>query len=102
MQHIGMNSSTVSEPSLAFWQSGSRASDGGRTRDNWLGKPVLYQLSYARMELTTASVFLKSRFIESVRLQTNPIKLIRSISEYKAKYFGYISNWFDHHPILKS
>lgn len=25
-----------------------RANDGTRTRDTWLGKPVLYQLSYIR------------------------------------------------------
>ena len=25
-----------------------RADDGIRTRDTWLGKPVLYQLSYVR------------------------------------------------------
>ena len=24
------------------------ADDGARTRDTWLGKPVLYQLSYVR------------------------------------------------------
>jgi hypothetical protein len=24
------------------------AGDGARTRDTWLGKPVLYQLSYSR------------------------------------------------------
>jgi hypothetical protein len=26
----------------------SQADDGIRTRDTWLGKPVLYQLSYVR------------------------------------------------------
>ncbi len=27
------------------------ADDGARTRDTWLGKPVLYQLSYVREAL---------------------------------------------------
>ena len=31
------------------------ADDGGRTRDTWLGKPVLYQLSYVRAAITIAS-----------------------------------------------
>jgi hypothetical protein len=29
---------------------GGRADDGIRTRDTWLGKPVLYQLSYVRLD----------------------------------------------------
>ena len=29
---------------LAYWE----ADDGTRTHDTWLGKPVLYQLSYVR------------------------------------------------------
>ena len=30
------------------------ADDGTRTRDTWLGKPVLYQLSYVRIWLNRA------------------------------------------------
>jgi hypothetical protein len=29
--------------------SGWKADDGTRTHDTWLGKPVLYQLSYVRL-----------------------------------------------------
>ena len=36
-----------------------RADDGSRTRDLWLGKPTLYQLSYVRI---SAMVEPKTRF----------------------------------------
>ena len=32
-----------------------RADDGARTRDTWLGKPVLYQLSYVRAKAILAA-----------------------------------------------
>ena len=35
--------------------SKQEADDGIRTRDTWLGKPVLYQLSYVRAAITIAS-----------------------------------------------
>lgn len=35
----------------------NRANDGVRTRDNWLGKPVLYQLSYIRLQERIHSLF---------------------------------------------
>ena len=36
----------IATPSRAPWNE--RAGDGTRTRDPWLGKPMLYQLSYSR------------------------------------------------------
>lgn len=37
-------------PPIAGYKK-NRANDGIRTRDSWLGKPVLYQLSYIRLYL---------------------------------------------------
>ena len=43
---------TLAVPKTLYWRgislSGAEADDGIRTRDTWLGKPVLYQLSYVR------------------------------------------------------
>ncbi len=50
-----------------------RAGDGTRTRDNRLGKPMLYQLSYTRMafaepHLTTRFGFLKFCLVSTMRV----------------------------------
>jgi hypothetical protein len=39
---------TNEERGNAETRSATEADDGARTRDTWLGKPVLYQLSYVR------------------------------------------------------
>src|ERR1051325_5845061 len=37
------------------------ADDGARTRDTWLGKPVLYQLSYVRLKANFSAAGGKAR-----------------------------------------
>jgi cytochrome c biogenesis protein CcmG, thiol:disulfide interchange protein DsbE len=45
MNHLSQGRDQTETPEL---QGISEAGDGGRTRDLWLGKPTLYQLSYTR------------------------------------------------------
>ena len=46
----GANPKTGKPPAERRFPSKSlEAGDGARTRDTWLGKPVLYQLSYVRV-----------------------------------------------------
>lgn len=46
------------------------ADDGARTRDTWLGKPVLYQLSYVRAARILAAL-LPSAFRRRRQLSAN-------------------------------
>ena len=57
-------------PSLAGSAHSLLADDGIRTRDTWLGKPVLYQLSYVRDACTLAgrAVSPRSRRVTLMRI----------------------------------
>ena len=59
-----------SRPLASRFGSPSLADDGIRTRDTWLGKPVLYQLSYVRDACTLAGreVSPRSRRVTLMRI----------------------------------
>src|SRR5581483_211587 len=50
----------------------TKADDGARTRDTWLGKPVLYQLSYVRAAKILARHKKRPRPASQVSCRTPP------------------------------